>query len=66
MALCLTNPNSFLAEFPAKWKNRELKYLGIKFAKDLQLMIPDNIGVIMETIDKQLKNWMRLPLTWLG
>lgn len=49
-----------------KWKNRGLKYLGIKFAEDLQLMVQDNIGAMIEKIDKQLKQWIKLPLTWLG
>lgn len=53
-------------QVPAKWRNRGQKYLGIKFAKDLHLMIQDNIGVMIEIIDKQFQNWMRLPLTWLG
>lgn len=53
-------------QYLAKWKNRGLKYLGIKFAEDVQLMVQDDIGAMIDKIDKQLKQWIKLPLTWLG
>lgn len=49
----------------AKWKNRDVKYLGIMFA-DVKYMTQDNLGPLIEKIDKQLKKWLMLPLTWLG
>lgn len=53
-------------DISAKWKKRGLKYLGIRFPENLQYMIQDNIGALTEKLGKQLKNWVKLPLTWLG
>lgn len=46
----------------ASWRDRGIKYLGIKFASQLDHMIQDNVRELVW----KLNNWVMLPLSWLG
>lgn len=50
----------------AKWKEIDIRYLGIKFSTSVEEMILDHVVDLLQKISQQVEVWNGLPLTWLG
>lgn len=53
-------------QFWAKWKDRGIRYLGIKISKNIVNMVKDNIEDLATNLLQQLRRWVKLRLTWFG
>lgn len=50
----------------AKWKDRGIRYLGIKFSSKIEHMVTDNVVNLLKTVKQHLEVWTKLHLSWFG
>uniref|UniRef100_A0A803JQG4 Reverse transcriptase domain-containing protein n=1 Tax=Xenopus tropicalis TaxID=8364 RepID=A0A803JQG4_XENTR len=52
--------------FPFQWSPNKIKYLGILLTPDLSKLYQANFVPLIDKVDKQLKRWKTLGLSWFG
>lgn len=49
----------------ASWKHKDIRYLGLRLSENPNDWVSDNI-LLINTVQQQLLNWQKLPLSWFG
>uniref|UniRef100_A0A803JJA9 Reverse transcriptase domain-containing protein n=1 Tax=Xenopus tropicalis TaxID=8364 RepID=A0A803JJA9_XENTR len=52
--------------FPFKWADPSIKYLGIKIQPDIEKAYSDNYLPLITSLQKTIGNWGKLQLSWFG
>lgn len=66
MPVSHTCSRGLLSGFNFKWKNTGMKYLGIELNPDINDIMADNIGKLLNKIKTNLDKWTKLNLTLWG
>lgn len=56
----------FQSEFPLKWTDSPVKYLGIWLSRDHDELWSCNYGKLMDWLESRLNRWRMLPLSLAG
>lgn len=60
---CIRN---FMSGFNFKWLDKGMKYLGIELSPDIEDIVTNNMGKLLNKIKTNLDNWSKLNLTLWG